>query len=329
MRALFLTSGADDPSTRYRVRPVADAWRAEGGDAVELPMPPAGRERRLMFKDASSFDVVMLQRRLIAPLDALRLAAQCRRLVFDFDDALPFRDDGRASRVRTLKFRALVRSADCVLAGNANLAALARRFRARTVRVVPTTVPVPVEPEPIRSDGGPLRLGWIGSRSTLRYLKTLERPLAALARRRTGWTLRVVCDDFPDFEGVPVEKVPWSEATENGAIAGFDIGLAPLTDDPWARGKCGLKILQCFAAGRPVVASPVGVQSTLIGANERGRLASSPQQWIESLETLLDDSSERVISGRAAHAFVATQLDRGRWSLEAARAMGALSPSLA
>ncbi len=329
MRALFLTNGAEDPSTRYRVHPVIECWRAKGGEAIEAAVPPAGRERRRLWDEARRVDVVHWQRRLVAPLDAARLVSRCRRLVFDFDDALSFRDDGSVSRLRHLKLRALVRGADDVIAGNAQLASLARRAGARSVKVVPTAVRIPSTDAPPLASSGPTRLGWIGSRATLPYLSAIAEPLKALARRRSNWELRVVCDAFPDLPGVTIECVPWSPGGEDEAVAGFDIGLAPLPDDPWTQGKCGLKILQCFAAGRPVVASPVGVQRSLIGPGARGRLAVTPRDWIETLEELLDAPEERTRLGAAARLFVRRSFERSRWAAEVVRAMAGFAETCA
>jgi glycosyltransferase involved in cell wall biosynthesis len=112
--------------------------------------------------------------------------------------------------------------------------------------------------------------------------------------------------------GIPVEHVPWSPEIEDPALDGIQVGVAPLPDDPWTRGKCGLKVLQMLARGRPVVASPVGVQADQVRPGETGFLARTPEDWVNALSTLLGDAALRARLGAAAK-----EDARARWSFEA------------
>jgi len=120
----------------------------------------------------------------------------------------------------------------------------------------------------------PLCLGWVGHSSTLGYLRRLEPALAGLARRYPELRLRVVCSEPYKSEAIPVENVAWSLAEEVANLRSLDIGLMPLDDDPWARGKCGYKALQYMAVGAPVVCSPVGMNVDIVQEGENGLLAS-------------------------------------------------------
>jgi glycosyltransferase involved in cell wall biosynthesis len=102
-----------------------------------------------------------------------------------------------------------------------------------------------------------------------------------------------------DLPGVPIEIVNWSEASETAQLHGFDIGIMPLTDDPWARGKCGFKLIQYMACGLPVVASPVGVNCQIVEHGGNGYLAGTEAEWVSALTTLLDDAALRERLGRA------------------------------
>jgi glycosyltransferase involved in cell wall biosynthesis len=181
------------------------------------------------------------------------------------------------------------------------------------VIVVPTTVAVP-EGDPAPEPVGPmLRLGWIGSRATLPYLEACALPLSALVAAGRALRLVVVADRAPTLPpGIPVELVRWSLAGERAALEGVHVGLAPLPDDPWTRGKCGLRVLHFLAAGRPVVASPVGVQATQVRDGETGFLAREDADWVRAIERLGDDAALRARLGRAAR-----EDARSRWSVDA------------
>ncbi len=290
MDAFFLTENRDGPSARARVRALLPRLRARG---LEVGWEAIGRRgRRALFREAGKARTVVLQRRLLSPWDALALRRSCRRLVFDFDDALPFRDSNRGatrSWARSLKFRTIVGLADACVAGNPYLAALAG-----DARVIPTAVGLaPDPPEPPRRV-----LGWLGSASNLVYLERLRPVFAALWEERRDWELHVVCDAFPAWPELPLVRIPWSAEAEAPALAGFAIGLAPLADDPWTRGKCGMKLLRYLAAGIPAVASPVGVQPAILG--DAGSLAEETDAWRSAILRLWEDADH--YAGCAARA---------------------------
>jgi glycosyltransferase involved in cell wall biosynthesis len=207
----------------------------------------------------------------------------------------------------------VVRAADLVVAGNAHLARLAQRVGAEP-RVIPTCVEVgdgPPVPEPVPP---PSVLGWIGSRSTLPYLERVTVPLAAVVAMGAPFRLRVVADAFPAMPpGIPVEEVRWTAEGEAAALDGIHVGLAPLPDDPWTRGKCGLKVIQCMARGRPVVASAVGVQAEQVRHGVTGMLATDDASFVESIVTLLKDGEARRRQGAAAREEVVKNWSVAAW----------------
>lgn len=225
--------------------------------------------------------------------------------VMDIDDAWYERYAGhRSAAVRALlggKFATLARRARIVLAGNPFLADWARRSGAGDVRIVPTVVDPARYPvaAPAR-DGGPLVVGWMGSPSTVRYLGMVG---GALARLGAAATLRVVGAEAADLP-VPAACVPWREDSEAEELSRFDVGIMPLPDEPWERGKCGYKLIQYMAAGRPVVASPVGVNSDIVRHGVNGFLADTPEEWAEALGRLAADPELRVRMGAAGRRLV-------------------------
>ncbi|WP_059411147.1 glycosyltransferase family 4 protein [Cupriavidus basilensis] len=222
--------------------------------------------------------------------------------VLDYDDALFHNYDlHRSMLVRRLMGRRIDRlmaGARLVVAGNEYLAKRAREAGARWVEIVPTVIDLDryrVGDRP--SPAGVTRIVWIGSPSTAAYLEALEEPLRRLAARHQ-FKLRVIGADV-SMHGVDVECLPWSEGSEVAAIAECHVGIMPLKDSPWERGKCGYKLIQYMACGLPVVASPVGVNVQIVRDGENGFLADGPQAWETRLGQLLENESLRESMGRA------------------------------
>lgn len=320
MKALALVDAPDHVCCRYRIRAFEPALE-RGGWSIEpagVARSPLGRLAQ--FARAQRYDSVILQRKLLPlwMLGVLRRAA--RRLVFDFDDAVLYRDSydprGPESPRRARRFAATVRAADAVVAGNDFLADCALRAGARPdrVRVIPTCIdPGRYQPAAGSDRAGGLDLVWIGSSSTLQGLER-QRPLwERLAREVPGLRMRVVCDRFPDLGAMPVVPVTWSEAGEAAALAAGDAGVTWVPDDVWSRGKCGLKVLQYQAAGLPVLANPVGVHPEMIRPGVTGWLPTSPAEWATAARALADDRELRRRMGRAARASVEEDYSVGAW----------------
>ena len=281
VRVIALAGRLGNPAFRYRVGQFREPLRAAGID-VECRTMPRGRGWQIeALAEVGGFDIVWLLRRTLTGREARCLRRHAHRLVFDLDDAIWMRDSNRLMRFsgrRRRRFACTVRAADLVLAGNDYLARQARRLNT-SVEVVPTCVEVD-RYRPRESHAGtdvPINLVWIGQASTLGYLEGILGALEAFAARRPA-RLHVIADVFPTSSRIEIVPILWSADAEVEALAAADIGLAPLTNDRWARGKCGLKVLQYMASGLPVAASPVGVQRAMIGEDERGRLAASPDE---------------------------------------------------
>lgn len=227
-------------------------------------------------------------------------------LALDFDDALWLRPAGVGRLVHALriggKFDHLLGLADMAIAGNAHLGVHARAH-AGTVEVIPTVVDTERRFAALHLHRpGPLVIGWTGSRSTVGYLAALAPVLARVAAMRPV-RLVVIADHFPDLgPGIEVERVPWSEETEVAALIGCDIGLMPLPDDPWTRGKCGFKIVQYMALGIVALASPVGANAAIVTDGVDGFLCATPEDWVARAILLADRPEMRAEMGRRARA---------------------------
>ncbi len=243
--------------------------------------------------------------------------------VYDFDDALfvgatlPGHDRFAWLKRERERCYAYLSRARLVLAGNSYLADHAAK-RARRVEVVPSCVDPDLQPLHDHEDREVVRVGWIGSLTTSPYLEAVLPVFHRLNSSRIRAKLVVVGSARRRRASAPwIEHRPWSLETERDELAGFDIGIMPMPDTEWTRGKCGYKLLQYFSAGVPAVASPVGVNRALVG-DERGVLATSEDEWLAALERLVGDADARRELGRAARAFVEREYSYRRWAPEVA-----------
>jgi glycosyltransferase involved in cell wall biosynthesis len=248
----------------------------------------------------SQWDVIVLHRELLPigpPLLEWLLARKGIPIVYDFDDAIYLPNVSEANRrLAWLKWpqktATICRLSTHVNVGNEYLREYALQFNPR-VSVVPTTIDTGkyTVKDRVALQSPPV-IGWSGSHSTIKHLQWFIPTLQELARV-VPFRLRVVGADQFSVPGVDVESIPWTPATEVASMKGFDIGLMPLPDDDWSRGKCGLKALQYMALGVPVVASAVGVNSTIIADGRNGFIAATPAEWIEKIRRLLSDAALR------------------------------------
>ncbi len=265
--------------------------------------------RRLWaFMQFFRYDVVWIEYELLPYIPAFGerlLKLFSRPYVVDYDDAVFHNYDLSGNRwVRRLlgrKIYAVMRNASAVIAGNQYLADRARQAEAERVVVIPTVVDrLRYQPQ-FASEDEDLVIGWIGSPSTQRYVVGIGDALARVCRE-TGARLVLVgatpsvTDELP---GTPVEVVPWSEDSEAELVSRMSVGIMPLEDGPWEQGKCGYKLIQYMACAVPVVASPVGVNTAIVGDNRCGLLADSSDDWSTSLLSLLGSRERRVVLGQA------------------------------
>jgi glycosyltransferase involved in cell wall biosynthesis len=254
------------------------------------------------------YDLVFLYREAIPagpPFIERLIAGQGIPIVYDFDDAIFLPAVSEANKAVSFlkkpeRVADILRLSTQVTVGNAFLADYARQYNPR-VTVIPTAVDtnrfVPRDPmlndTVTAGDGRKLIVGWIGSPTTFQYLESIKDVLAAVAAKHP-FTLKVCGAGRPvNFPGVDVQVVPWSMAAEVSLFNTCDIGVYPLTDDDWSRGKCGFKAIQCMACGVPVVAAAVGVNREIIEHGVNSMLASTRQEWIDHLSTLLTDPALR------------------------------------
>ncbi len=313
-RVLVITNNLQQAAFRLRIGAIVGPLRARGFKLDVQVRPKGVLARRKLLKTAAKYDAVILQRKLLDPADARLLRTYGRRIFYDIDDAVMEhqRPVGAMTRWRTRRrFEATAGIVHHVVAGNDHLAG---RFAGLGCPV--TVVPTGVEPShyPVRRhrpDDRPV-LVWIGSKSTLGYVRERLRALELAGGRVRDLSLRIIADESLDPAGIPVEFVRWSEAGEGAALAGGMIGIAPTPEDRWTLGKCGFKIVQYMAAGLPVVASGVGANAAIVDEGVTGFLADDDAAWAEAIARLAGDAQLRSAMGAAGRAKVEREysLDR-------------------
>lgn len=260
-------------------------------------------ERLAIYRKLPRYDVVCIQRRLLSPLEFFLVRKQSKNILFDIDDAIMYRSS-RSSRPyslsRRLKFRTMVRMSDVVITGNQFLRDEVLNVTPRKkVFVIPTAIDPALYPQKKEGSGGSgIVLGWIGTKGNLRYLRQLDPVFESIGRRFSHVRLKIVSDGRLDTAHLPVTNKLWKLEEENEDLVSFDIGLMPLDNHPWSKGKCGLKMIQYLSVGVPVVCTPVGINRDIVKDGVNGFMAATDQEWTERLATLIRDPALRQRMGR-------------------------------
>jgi len=262
--------------------------------------------RRAEVRTLKNFDLVYVFREA-ALLGPAMFERQVNRsgvpMIFDFDDAVfvsyKSPSNGYLSYLKFPgKTATTCRLSAHIMAGNQYLADYARQFN-QAVTIVPTTIDTDkyLYSKNETTNDVPV-IGWSGSFSTVQHLDTLRETLQALAKEEK-FRLRVIGTPEYTLEGVDVEAMQWRAETETEDLARIDIGVMPLPDDQWSKGKCGLKALQYMALGIPTICSPVGVNSDIIQDGANGFLADGKEEWIEKMKRLLHSTALQKQIGTA------------------------------
>jgi glycosyltransferase involved in cell wall biosynthesis len=309
LRIVAVTRKPHSASFEQRVQGYLPGLRREGIEVTCRTLPKPQREQRRAIDALDGFDAVWWHRSLVLPWHAARLRGRARRLVVDFDDPLPYsaRGGGRRSLARRIRFAALLKRCDAAIVGSGYLADLARPY-CRRVELLPMAVDVPEAPIARPSKpGGHVELLWVGSRATQPYLEIIRPALEAIGRERPGVRLRLVAHEPARFDPLPVDFRRWSPEEQAAALRECDVGLCPMPDTLWTRGKCPFKTLQYMAAGMAWAGSAVGENVAFAGdgAAARGLCATDEASWRDVLGRLADDADRRAELGRRGHAHVA------------------------
>jgi len=267
-----------------------------------------GKRMQIMLS-RRSFDVIWIEKEALpwCPLWLESFLLSGVPYVLDYDDAVFLNYELHCSGiVRSLynkRISRLMARATLVVCGNSYLAKVACDAKAPWVEQLPTVIDLDRYPFQkkskvlVKQEEYIPRIVWIGSPSTAKYISLLIQILQNLALR-IPFVLRIIGAHF-ELPGVQVECLPWNEATEVSDITACDVGVMPLYDSAWERGKCGYKLIQYMACGLPVVASNVGVNDGIVRAGLNGYIARNNDEWLNALSILLSDSVKRKRFGQA------------------------------
>ncbi len=312
-RVLLLTVGPRQrASARYRILqfiPELEQLGFELETLLPAPKPKTGtarlfsrmREEAEILRHARRADIVFIQKRLFRQALLRKLHASGVKIVFDFDDSITVTHDEHWSWLTQWKisqrFHATCRQADLVLAGNGYLADQARAY-AKRVEILPTVVDFTRYHSGAQGNENRVVLGWIGQPANYCYLQTLAPVLSALSKTHPSLVLRVISRGDIQLDGVAVEIHTWEESREVEDLLAIDIGLMPMPDDEWTRGKCALKAIQYMAAGVPVVCADVGANREVVRDGIDGLLAADETEWLRALQHLIEDKPLRQRMGQ-------------------------------
>jgi glycosyltransferase involved in cell wall biosynthesis len=267
--------------------------------------------RFLLLFRVPAYDYVFIHREAapIGPpvLEWLMAKVLRKKIIYDFDDAIWMKDPaGEQTFISRLKWQQKVgpicRWAYKVSCGNAYLRDYARQFNPYSF-INPTTLDTEHRHNRTRDQHQPARpiVGWTGTHTTLRHLDLVWPVLERLEQEGYDFEFRVISNQPPAYVGLrALSYTPWRKDTEIEDLGQFHLGLMPLVDDPWARGKCAFKALQYMALGMPALVSPVGMNTEVVQDGENGFVCATPEQWYAALRRLLADQNLRARQGAAA-----------------------------
>jgi glycosyltransferase involved in cell wall biosynthesis len=263
--------------------------------------------RRVLWALRSqTFDLLWIEKEILPWLPAWVEYLLSRRIpyIVDYDDAVFHRYEFHRNRVirgfLSKKIDEVMRYSSLVIVGNDYLAERAYQAGSKRVEVLPSVVDV--EQYPIKETNVGLNIGWIGSPATVAFLTSLDAALQKVFELSSDVSLTLIgAGKIDPLPGIKKSVLPWREETEMADLQTFDVGIMPLPDGPFERGKCGYKLIQYMASGLPVIASPIGVNKKIVEHDISGFLASTDNEWFNAITYLknnLDRRKQMGIAGR-------------------------------
>ena len=299
MKVVFLVQGMHVAASRYRVLQYLPFFRAAGIDTEVFEFPQRMAGWSSLWEFLKKGDVIFVQRKRLPFSVLLFLKRLKKKILYDFDDAVMFKNSlskNPYSLRRTLSFKRMLHYTDLVVAGNGFLNQEAEKYHGR-VKVLPTPIDAERYQKKENYKSDTVNMGWIGDHGSIHYMESYKDVWEAIGRKYTNVVLTIICDTFIDTKDITLRKIPWSYEREIDDLMSLDIGLMPLFDDLWSKGKCGFKIIQYLGVGVPAVCTPVGINRDVVHDGVHGLWANTKDEWIEKLSTLIENASLREKMG--------------------------------
>jgi glycosyltransferase involved in cell wall biosynthesis len=299
VKVVFFVQGMHVAASRYRVLQYLPFFHAAGIDTKVFEFPENMAGWSSLWEFLKDGDIIFVQRKRLPRSALLFLKRLKKKILYDFDDAVMFKNSlskNPYSLRRTMSFKRMLHYVDLVVAGNEFLKQEAEKYHTR-VKVLPT--PIDAEryqmKEYYKSDT--VTMGWIGDHGSIHYMESYKDVWEAIGRKYTNIVLTIICDTFIKTKDIALKKIPWSYEREIDDLMSLDIGLMPLFDDLWSKGKCGFKIIQYLGVGVPAVCTPVGINRDVVQDGVHGLWANTKDEWVEKLSTLIENPSLREKMG--------------------------------
>src|SRR3989338_8613990 len=295
-KVYFLIQEWEHHASRYRVLQYIPFLKESQIEAKVAIFPDSFFKWMILFSEIQHCDTLFVQKKRLWHWQLWYLRRKHIRIIYDFDDAVMFKspvNGGGRSFKRQRTFARMVKYSDYVIAGNQYLKSKAMVYN-KNIMIIPTSIDTDKYTiKDYSKSKEKVTIGWIGSESSLPFLKELTPAFDHLASQHEAIELKIICNYFFECKKMPVIKKIWSLEDENTDLQDIDIGLAPLPDHEWTKGKCATKLLQYMSVGIPVVCSPVGVHKEIIQEGINGLFAASNQEWIEKINLLAHDKTLR------------------------------------
>ena len=296
LKIYFLIQEWEHPASRYRVLQYVPYLKESHIESKVALFPDSFCKWMKLFSEIQDYDIIFIQKKRLWRWQLWYLKRKHIKIIYDFDDAVMFKspvDGGGKSFKRERTFARMVRYSNEVIAGNQYLKSQALPYN-KNIIILPTAIDTSkYTMKDYRRSKEKISIGWIGSKSSLPFLKELTPAFDYIASQYKSVELKIICNVFFDCKTMPVIKKTWALEDENSDLQDIDIGLAPLPNHEWTKGKCATKLLQYLSIGIPVVCSPVGVHNEIIQEGVNGLFAASIEEWIEKIALLIKDKTLR------------------------------------
>jgi len=284
-KILILTKGIQASSSRERALVYGDLLRSDKVNYHHIGLSKRPLNYLKAIITAPFFDVIFLQRKLVPKFFFKILRILSKKIIYDFDDAIFLDSNGKISNHKFKKFSYICGKSDLIFAGNNFLKNHAKKFNKKTF-LVPTCLDISKYKVSVKKDKKFFDLVWIGSKSTSKYLIEIIPLLEKASKKLKDLRLINISNVVLKSKFIPIKNILWTEQIQYRELNSAKLGLAPLDNSNWSKGKCAFKVLQYASAGIPIISSNEGVNSILIKQFDAGLLVKKENDWIKHIQKM-------------------------------------------